>query len=48
MGYEMKPVEHQMEVQGVKMNYAEIGSDSLPVAFFVMVRQVLGEDLLIL
>ena len=35
MGYEMKPVEHQMEVQGVKMNYAEIGSDSLPVAFFV-------------
>ena len=35
MGYEMKPVQHQMEVQGVKMNYAEIGSDSLPVAFFV-------------
>ena len=24
-----------MEVQGVKMNYAEIGPDSLPVAFFV-------------
>jgi pimeloyl-ACP methyl ester carboxylesterase len=35
MGYEMKPVQHQIEVQGVKMNYAEIGSDSLPVAFFV-------------
>ena len=35
MGYEMKPVQHQMEVQGVKMNYAEIGSDSLSVAFFV-------------
>ena len=35
MGYEMKPVEHQMEEKGVKMNYAEIGSDSLPVAFFV-------------
>ena len=33
--YKMKPVQHQMEVQGVKMNYAEIGSDSLPVAFFV-------------
>jgi pimeloyl-ACP methyl ester carboxylesterase len=35
LGYQMKPVQHQMEVQGVKMNYAEIGSDSLPVAFFV-------------
>ncbi len=35
MGYQMKPIQHQMEVQGVKMNYAEIGSDSLPVAFFV-------------
>jgi pimeloyl-ACP methyl ester carboxylesterase len=35
MGYKLKPVQHQMEVQGVKMNYAEIGSDSLPVAFFV-------------
>ncbi len=34
-GYSMKPSQHQMEVQGVKMNYAEIGSDSLPVAFFV-------------
>jgi pimeloyl-ACP methyl ester carboxylesterase len=30
LGYQMKPVQHQMEVQGVKM-----GSDSLPVAFFV-------------
>ena len=35
VGYKLKPVQHQMEVQGVKMNYAEIGSDSLPVAFFV-------------
>lgn len=35
MGYQMKPVQHQMEVRDVKMNYAEIGSDSLPVAFFV-------------
>lgn len=35
MGYKLKPVQHQMQVQGVKMNYAEIGSDSLPVAFFV-------------
>jgi pimeloyl-ACP methyl ester carboxylesterase len=34
-GFAMKPVQHQMEVQGVKMNYAEIGSDSLPVALFV-------------
>jgi pimeloyl-ACP methyl ester carboxylesterase len=34
-GYEMKPSQHQIEVQGIKMNYAEIGSDSLPVAFFV-------------
>ena len=31
----MKPVQHQMGIQGVKMNYAEIVSDSLPVAFFV-------------
>ena len=35
MGYSMKPVQHQIDVQGVKMNYAEIGADSLPVAFFV-------------
>ncbi len=35
MGYKMKPIQHQIDVQGVKMNYAEIGSDSLPVAFFV-------------
>jgi pimeloyl-ACP methyl ester carboxylesterase len=35
MGYPMKPIQHQMEVGSVKMNYAEIGSDSLPVAFFV-------------
>ncbi len=35
MGYSTKPTQHQIEVQGTKMNYAEIGSDSLPVAFFV-------------
>ncbi len=35
LGYSMKPIQHQMEVQGVEMNYAEIGSDSLPVVFFV-------------
>ena len=35
MGYKLKPVQHQINVQGVKMNYAEIGSDSLPVVFFV-------------
>jgi len=35
MGYQMEPVQHQMEVQYIKMNYAEIGSDSLPVVFFV-------------
>ena len=34
-GYQMKPVQHQLEVQGAKMNYAEIGSDTLPVVFFV-------------
>lgn len=34
-GYSQKPLQHQIEVQGVKMNYAEIGLDSLPVAFFV-------------
>jgi pimeloyl-ACP methyl ester carboxylesterase len=34
-GYSMKPIQYQMEVQGIKMNYAEIGLDSLPVAFFV-------------
>ena len=34
-GYPMKPTQHQVEVQGVKMNYVEIGSDSLPIAFFV-------------
>jgi pimeloyl-ACP methyl ester carboxylesterase len=35
LGYKMKPIQHQVEVQGVSMNYAAIGSDSLPVAFFV-------------
>ena len=34
-GYTQKPTQHQIEVQGISMNYAEIGSDSLPVAFFV-------------
>ncbi len=34
-GFSQKPVQHQIEVQGISMNYAEIGSDSLPVAFFV-------------
>lgn len=34
-GYAQKPTQHQIEVQGISMNYAEIGSDSLPVAFFV-------------
>ncbi len=35
LGYKMKPVQHQIKVNDVTMNYAEIGSDSLPVAFFV-------------
>lgn len=35
MDYRWKPSQQQIEVQGVKMNYAEIGSNSLPVAFFV-------------
>ncbi len=35
MGYQWRPIQHQMEVQGVKMNYVEIGDDSLPVVFFV-------------
>ena len=34
-GYTQKPTQHQIEVKGISMNYAEIGSDSLPVAFFV-------------
>lgn len=34
-GYAQKPMQHQINVQGISMNYAEIGSDSLPVAFFV-------------
>jgi pimeloyl-ACP methyl ester carboxylesterase len=34
-GYVQKPVQHQIDVEGVSMNYAEIGSDSLSVAFFV-------------
>jgi pimeloyl-ACP methyl ester carboxylesterase len=34
-GYAQKPMQHQINVQGMRMNYAEIGSDSLPVAFFV-------------
>jgi pimeloyl-ACP methyl ester carboxylesterase len=35
LNYKMKPVLHQIKVNDVMMNYAEIGSDSLPVAFFV-------------
>jgi pimeloyl-ACP methyl ester carboxylesterase len=35
VGYKLKPKQHQIEVQGTKMNFAEIGNDSLPVAFFV-------------
>jgi pimeloyl-ACP methyl ester carboxylesterase len=31
----LKPTEHQIKVLGREINYAEIGSDSLPVAFFV-------------
>ena len=42
LGYKMKPVQHQIKVQDVMMNYAEIGSDTLPVAFLCMARQVLG------
>ena len=35
LGYKMKPIQHQIKVNDVMMNYAEIGSDTLPVAFFV-------------
>ena len=31
----LKPVQHQIIVQGKTINYAEIGNDSLPVVFFV-------------
>jgi pimeloyl-ACP methyl ester carboxylesterase len=31
----LKPVQHQVTVNGKKINYAAIGNDSLPVAFFV-------------
>jgi pimeloyl-ACP methyl ester carboxylesterase len=34
-GYQLKPKQHQIKVGDVMMNYAEIGSDTLPVAFFV-------------
>ena len=34
-GFKQKPIQRQIEVQGTKMNFAEIGNDSLPVAFFV-------------
>ena len=34
-GFKQKPIQHQIDVQGTKMNFAEIGNDSLPVAFFV-------------
>jgi pimeloyl-ACP methyl ester carboxylesterase len=30
-----KPTQHQIDVNGRTINYAEIGNDSLPVAFFV-------------
>ncbi len=32
---QLKPVQHRMLVNGHSINYAEIGNDSLPVAFFV-------------
>ena len=35
LGYKIKPVQHQIKVNDVSINYAEIGSDTLPVAFFV-------------
>ncbi|MEA5425874.1 alpha/beta fold hydrolase [Arcicella lustrica] len=35
IGFKQKPIQRQIEVQGRKMNFAEIGNDSLPVAFFV-------------
>lgn len=31
----LKPLQHRIVVNGKTMNYAEIGNDSLPVAFFV-------------
>ena len=34
-GLPAKPTQHQLVVDGHTMNYAEIGNDSLPVAFFV-------------
>ena len=34
-GYKMKPLQHQIDVLGKTINYAEIGNDTLPVAFFV-------------
>jgi pimeloyl-ACP methyl ester carboxylesterase len=34
-GQKFKPTEHQIEVNGRTINYAEIGNDSLPVVFFV-------------
>lgn len=35
MGYTQKPTQHQITINGRNMNYAEIGNDSLPTAFFV-------------
>ena len=35
LGYKMKPVQHQIKGKDIMVNYAEIGSDTLPVAFFV-------------
>lgn len=34
-GHRYKPSQHQIEVDDRIMNYAELGNDSLPVAFFV-------------
>jgi pimeloyl-ACP methyl ester carboxylesterase len=35
LGYKIKPIQHQIKVNNVMINYAEIGSDTLPIAFFV-------------
>lgn len=34
-GLKEKPTQHQVQTEGHTINYAEIGNDSLPVAFFV-------------
>ncbi len=35
MNFSLKPLQHQISVHGKTINYAEIGNNSLPVAFFV-------------